>query len=61
MKPPSHSLYYVCLTVTMAPVVQIEPNGCQALLSHDDAINNLMAHVWDIFIRKIEGYNLAVA
>ena len=45
----------------MAPVVRIEPNGSQALLSHDDAIDAIVAYGWDIFIRKFEGYNLAVA
>jgi hypothetical protein len=60
-KPPSRGIYCVYLIVTMAPVVRIEPNGCQALLAHDDAINDLQAHGWDIFIRKFEGYNLAVA
>jgi hypothetical protein len=52
MKPPSRGIYCVYLTVTMAPVVRIEPNGCQALLSHDDAINDLQAHGWDIFIQN---------
>jgi hypothetical protein len=60
MKPPSHGIRYVCLKVTMAPMVRIEPNVSQSLLTHDDAINDLQAHSWDIFIRKIEGYNLAV-
>jgi hypothetical protein len=60
-KPPSHDIYCVYLTVTMAPMVRIEPNGCQALLAHDDAIDDLQAHGWDIFIQKFEGYNLAVA
>jgi hypothetical protein len=45
----------------MAPVVRIEPNGSQALLAHGDAIGDIVAHGWDIFIRKFEGYNLAVA
>ena len=57
-KPPSRGIYCVYLIATMAPVVRIEPNGCQALLTHDDAINDLHAHGWDIFIRKFEGYNL---
>jgi hypothetical protein len=35
-------------------------NGFQALLSHDDAIDDLKAHGWDVFLRKFEGYNLAV-
>jgi hypothetical protein len=45
----------------MAPMVRIELNGWQALLSHDDAIYDLQAHGWDTFIQKFEGYNLAVA
>jgi hypothetical protein len=45
----------------MDPMVLIEPNGSQDLLSHDNTINDLRAHSWDIFIRKFEGYNLAVA
>jgi hypothetical protein len=61
LKPPSRDIYCVYFTVTMAPVVRIEPNGCQALLAHDDAIDDLKAHGWDIFLRKFEGYNLAVA
>jgi hypothetical protein len=49
-KPPSRGIYWVCLIATMAPVVRIEPNGSQALLAHDDALNDLQAHGWDIFI-----------
>jgi hypothetical protein len=45
----------------MALMVRIEPNGCQSLLAHDNAISNLQAHGWDIFIRNFEGYNLTVA
>jgi hypothetical protein len=46
----------------MAPmVVRIEPNGCQDFLSHDDAIDDLKAHGWDVFLKKFEGYNLQVA
>jgi hypothetical protein len=44
----------------MALVVRIEPNGFQALLSHDDSINDLKAHGWDIFLKKFNGYNLVV-
>jgi hypothetical protein len=47
--------------VAMAPVVRIKPNGCQSLLAHDDAIDDLKAHSWDIFLRKFDGYNLVVA
>jgi hypothetical protein len=60
MKPPYPGIYCVCLIATMTPVVRIEPNGSQDLLAHDDAINDLQAHGWDIFIRKCEGYNLEV-
>jgi hypothetical protein len=42
-------------------VVRIEPNGSQALLSHDDVIGDIVAHGWDIFIKWFEGYNLVVA
>jgi hypothetical protein len=59
-KPTSCDIFCVYFTVAMAPVVRIEPNGFQALLSHDDTIDDLKAHGWDIFLRKFEGYNLAV-
>jgi hypothetical protein len=45
----------------MAPVVRIEPNGLQALLSHDDVVGDIVAHGWEIFIRRFEGYNLDVS
>jgi hypothetical protein len=45
----------------MAPVVQIEPNGSQALLSHDDAVEDLKGQGWETFIKRFEGYNLHVA
>jgi hypothetical protein len=45
----------------MAPVILLEPNGCQALLSHDDAIEDLKSQGWDVFLKKFEGYNLQVA
>jgi hypothetical protein len=48
------------MKVPMAPVVRIEPNGSQSLLAHDDAIGDIVAHGWDIFIKRFEGYNLAV-
>jgi hypothetical protein len=43
----------ILVTVVMAPVVRIEPNGCQALLSHDDAIDDLKDHGWDIFLKNL--------
>jgi hypothetical protein len=60
-KPPSRDIYCVYLTVTMATMVQIELNGCQSILSHDDAIDDLQAHDWDTFIQKFKGYNIVVA
>jgi hypothetical protein len=45
----------------MAPVVRIEPNGSQALLSHDDVMDDIVAYGWDGFIRWFEGFNLIVA
>jgi hypothetical protein len=59
-KPPSHFLYCVCVITPMGPVVRIEPNGSQSLLSHNDAISNIQEHGWESFIQKFEGYNLAV-
>jgi hypothetical protein len=60
-KPTSCDIHCIYFTVEMAPVVRIEPNIFQALLSHDDAIDDLKAHGWDVFLRKFEGYNLSVA
>jgi hypothetical protein len=54
------NLCCILVTVVMDPIVRIDPNGCQALLSHDDAIEDLKNHGWDIFLNKFEGYNLQV-
>jgi len=45
----------------MALVVRIEPNGSQALLSHDNVVDDLVAYGWNGFIRQFEGFNLVVA
>ena len=45
----------------MAPVVRVEPNGCQALLMFDGTYSNLEKYGWLQFIRKFDGYNPAVA
>jgi hypothetical protein len=45
----------------MSLVFHIEPNGGQALLSHNGVIDNLKAHGWDVFLKKFEGFNLSVA
>jgi hypothetical protein len=45
----------------MALVVRAEPNRCQALLMFDGAYSDLEKYGWLQFIRKFDGYNLAVA
>jgi hypothetical protein len=42
----------------MAHVVRLEPNGCHALLSHDDVIKYFKSQGWDAFLKIFEGYNL---
>jgi hypothetical protein len=46
---------------TMAPVVRIEPNGIQTLLSYDNARDYLERNGWRVFIEKFKGFNLRVA
>jgi hypothetical protein len=45
----------------MAPVVRAEPNGCQALLTFSSACKDLEQHGWLAFIKKFDGFDLAVA
>jgi len=45
----------------MSPVVRIDPNGLQALLSHDNAMDDIVAYGWDGFIKWFESFNLVVA
>jgi hypothetical protein len=45
----------------MSPVVRIEPNGIQTLLSYDDAREDFERNGWYVFIRKFQGFNLRVA
>jgi hypothetical protein len=52
---------YILVAFVMAPVIRLEPNGCQDLLSHDDAIEDLKIQGWDVFLKIFEGYNLQVA
>jgi hypothetical protein len=51
----------ITLPSSMAPVVRIEPNGIQTLLSYDDAREDLERSGWLVFIRKFQGFNLQVA
>jgi hypothetical protein len=45
----------------MALLVRIESNGSKALLSHDDAVEDLKGQGWDTFIKRFKGYSLRVA
>jgi hypothetical protein len=44
----------------MAPVVRVEPNAIQTLLSYDNAREDLERNGWHIFIEKFQGFNLKV-
>ena len=48
------------LLLAMAPVVWIEPNSVQTLLSFDNAQEDLERNGWRVFVEKFEGFNLAV-
>jgi hypothetical protein len=61
MKPTPCDSCFILFTVAMAPVVHIELNVLQDLMSHDDAIKDLKAHAWDAFLKKFKSYNLPVA
>jgi hypothetical protein len=56
----SHPCYSPVIFL-MALVVQLDLNGSQALLSHDDAVEDLKVQGCDAFIKRFEGYNLRVA
>ena len=45
----------------MAPVVRIELNGLQNVLSHDDMMGRLSQVGWLEFIQSFNGFNLEVA
>jgi len=61
MKPTPCGSYCILFAVEMEPIVHIKPNSFQSLLSHDDTIDDLKVHAWDVFLKKFEGYNLPVA
>jgi hypothetical protein len=44
----------------MAPVVHLELNGSQELLSHDDAIEDLKSQGWEAFLKIFKDHNLQV-
>jgi hypothetical protein len=45
----------------MAPVVRIEPNGSQTLLTYDSVTERLTQVQWLPFIQSFRGFNLYVA
>jgi hypothetical protein len=47
--PPFCILWYIVRKL-MAPMVRVEPNGSQALLSHDDVVDDLVLFSWVKFI-----------
>ena len=59
-KPTSESCVD-SLLLAMAPVVRIEPNGVQTLLSFDNSRDDLERNGWCVFVEKFEGFNLTVA
>jgi hypothetical protein len=49
------------LLLAMAPMVRIEPNGVQTLLSFDNSRDDLERNGWRVFVEKFEGFNLKFA
>jgi hypothetical protein len=58
--PPFCTFWYIVIKL-MAPVVRVEMNGSQALLSHDDVVDDLVVFGWVKFVQSFEGFNLEVA
>jgi hypothetical protein len=58
---PTSNFRVDSLMLAMAPVVRIEPNGIQILLSFDNARDDLERNGWSLFIEKFEGFNLRVS
>jgi hypothetical protein len=54
---PMYSLLITSL-FNMAPVVRVEPNGIQTLLSYDNARDDLERNSWHLFIEIFKGFNL---
>jgi hypothetical protein len=44
----------------MAPIIRVESNGSQDLLSHDDVVEDLILFNWVKFVQYFEGFNLEV-
>jgi hypothetical protein len=58
---PTSNFRVDSLLLAMAPMVRIEPNGIQTLLSFDNARDDLERNDWHLFIEKFEGFNLRVS
>jgi hypothetical protein len=58
--PPFCTCWYI-ITKSMAPVVRIEPNGSQDILSHDDVVDDLAVFGWVKFIQSFKGFNLEIS
>jgi hypothetical protein len=61
LSKPTSDFHVDSLLLAIAPVVRIEPNGIQTLLSFDNAIDNLERNSWCLFIENFEGFNMRVA
>jgi len=60
-QPTSHYPFCFYVNISMVPVARIGSNGSQALLSHGDVVEDIVAYGWDGFIRRFDGFNLVVA
>jgi hypothetical protein len=61
---PKTILNYPCYSLVafvMAPVIFLETNGGQDLLSHDDVIEDMKIQGWGIFLKNFDRFNLQVA
>jgi hypothetical protein len=61
IKHTPYGSYCILFDVEMVPVVRINLNNFQDLLSHNDAKDDMKAHGWDVFLKTFEGYNLPIA
>jgi hypothetical protein len=58
---PTSKSHVDSLLIAMAPMVRIEPNDIQTLLSFDNARDDLERNGWHVFVEKFEGFNLKVS
>jgi hypothetical protein len=53
---PTIESHVSSLLLAMAPVVRIEPNGVQTLLSFDNDREDLERNGWRVFVEKFRGF-----